>query len=153
VLHQRFHRETMAGVQPQVRTAFGQQTLQFFLQLGGHAVQRGHQPCLDAAVGPQQPLRERRQLRALAPVGDQQLGAEDAFKTAQHAPGVPVRQAAGPASARDVARGVNRGQQGQHVLQRHGIGTVVATQGPLRPQADTELICHLFLIEGNELRG
>ena len=133
VLHQRFHGEAMAGVQPQVRAAFGQQALQFFLQFRGHAVQRGHQPRLDAAVGPQQALRERRQLRSLAPVGDQKLGAEDAFETAQHAPGMPIGQTAGPTGAGDVARGVDRGQQSQHVLQWHRRGIVAAAQGPLRP--------------------
>ncbi|CFW33535.1 Uncharacterised protein [Bordetella pertussis] len=38
----------MAGVQAQVRPAFGQQAFQFFLQLGGQALQRGHQPRIGA---------------------------------------------------------------------------------------------------------
>ncbi|MNS85072.1 hypothetical protein D3C72_1189240 [compost metagenome] len=153
VLHQRLHRKPVAGVQPQVRTGFGQQPFQLFLQFRRHAVQRGHQARLDAAVGPQQALRERRQLRALAPIGNQQLRAEGGFEAAQHAPGMPVRQPAGPASARDIARGVNGGKQRKHVLQRHGRRVVTPAQGPLRSQANTKLICHFFLIEDSQVRG
>ncbi|MNQ63859.1 hypothetical protein D3C85_782560 [compost metagenome] len=151
VLHQRFHRETVAGVQAQVRAGFRQQALQFFLQFRGHAVQGRHQPRLDAAVGPQQALREGRELRALTAVGDEKLRAEDGFEAAQHAPAVAVRQPAGTAGARDIARGVYGRQQRKHVLQRHGRQIVVSAQCPLRPQADTELICHLFLIEGDQV--
>ncbi len=151
VLHQRLHREAVAGVQPQMRAALGQQALQLFLQFRSHAVQRGHQPGLDAAVGPQQALRERRQLRALPAVGDEQLRAEDGLETAQHAPGMPVRQATGAAGPGNIASGVNGRQQRQHVLQWHRRLVVVSAQSPLRPQADTELICHLFLIEDGEL--
>lgn len=90
VLHQRLDREAVAGVQAQVRPAFGQQAFQFFLQLGGQALQRGHQPRIDAPVGPQQALGERRQRRAQAPARDQQRHAEQRLETAQHAPGVAV---------------------------------------------------------------
>ena len=65
-LVQRLDREAMAGVDAQPRRRGGHGLLDLGAQLRGQAVEHRRQPRLDAALGPDQPRAQRRQLRALA---------------------------------------------------------------------------------------
>jgi hypothetical protein len=122
--HQRRHRKAMARIHADHAQFFGRHLAQLRFQLGRQAFQGRGQARRDAAVGPHQLLRQRRELRAASTAFFEQAFAEQPFCFAQQSPGVAVGQLDCFCSLRDragVLHGQQQSKQGAGIQRRLGM--------------------------------
>ncbi len=133
---QRFHRETVTGVDAQNRFGVGDRALEFDFDFRGERVEQRRQTGGDTLIRPDEFFAQRGEFGAAAACGFDQRRAEDFLAAAQNAPCIAVGELRACAGFRQAAVFADADEQVDEAL--HNGFAVQRLQLPRRADLDLE---------------